>query len=495
MANDARNSMTKDNKVYRRLRINGREFKLIPRSDGRFNLISEGQRGAAGSTAIVARKEGKQIIDRLRSIESESMETQLALTDERSVSFEAYFEGSSEDATIFEGELIPDYTAGNIDDVYSLNSVEAEVGKEVEVFRFDSTPEGDVFVGDEMVIRYPAGAVAQSFDEKTMMDGDVEFTDESLIPDDLKEQFNRGEKITLSDVIKTFAVTGVLGVSRYGDKKLNKLHNSMQSYGLENLHKSLMEIRQAAKNDLIGAPIMLATGGAIGLTRKAAKLHNKSMQNQDVKARQDDAKKTSFYRSQNQKAWSAAKTVEAAKIFEEEKKPLLEELNILTEQVTLKKDLAAKIRIMESHSLLRYSDEELASMKREAAANRDFYKLAELKAKDERIKIAKAMYVDIRQQYNQMPDLQEFTRKVTETKQKIRAVDSKIVKTRNTPMTKNNAEHAKFLPYSLDSETFNKKINYIKGADLRNSIFFALMGGAKVISRRNRYLRLADSMA
>lgn len=505
MANDARNSMTRDSKVYRRLRINGREFKLVPRSDGRFNLIAEGQRGAAGSTAIIGRREGKQIINRLRSIEGSGESVKSANNDSRTVTFETYFEGSQEDASLFEGELIPEYNAGNIDDVYGNNGNDSVVAGsktgntlDEESFSFESTPEGDVFVGKELSIRYPAGTVAvnsEGFTEKIMMDGDVEFNDEDSIPEELVEQFNRGERITVSDVIATFAVTGGIAVGRYGDKKLTSLNNTMQSYGLKKLHESLMEIRHAAKNDLIGAPVLFATGGAIGLTRKAANMHRSRMSAEKADMQKADSRKVAFWRSENQKAWSGAKAMEASKIFDEEKKPLLDELNSLTEQVAVKKDLATKIRLMESHPVLQYSDEELAGMKREAAANRDFYKLAQLKALDERVATARTMYGTIRKQYDSMPDVQTFTRNVTETKQKIRAVDSKIVKTRNARLTQADMNNTKILPYGFEGESFSKKMNSLKGADLRNSLIFALMGGAKVLTKRNRYLRLAENMS
>jgi hypothetical protein len=83
MANkNARSQMAggkKNHKKYRRIKINGVVFNLIPRSDGRFNLSREGASGAQGSTAIVSAVSYKEAMQHIARVVNEIRDEENAL--------------------------------------------------------------------------------------------------------------------------------------------------------------------------------------------------------------------------------------------------------------------------------------------------------------------------------------------------------------------------------------------------------------------------------
>lgn len=83
MANkNARSQMAggkKNHKKYRRIKINGVVFNLIPRSDGRFNLSREGASGAQGSTAIVSAVTYKEAMHHIARVVNEIRDEENAL--------------------------------------------------------------------------------------------------------------------------------------------------------------------------------------------------------------------------------------------------------------------------------------------------------------------------------------------------------------------------------------------------------------------------------
>lgn len=501
MANDARSKMTQNNNKYRKIRINGREFRLVPRSDGRFNLMAEGQRGAAGSTAIVGRREGKKLLQKLKALET--AEFPAGEKDSEVVSFEAYMEDDENTVVELDAEfdnyekndptVDETYPGWAVEDSNPVEPVVMSENKEVEVFTYESDETSDRFVSDELVVSYPPGTIEKydgEVSDKTLYDGEVSFADERFVPEELKEKYRKNEKITFSDWAAAVTVAGGSAVFRYADRKGTNLHNYIMEKNLTKLRSDLSEIKAAAKYDLAGAPLAIVTGGAVGLTTKALKAHNANIRKEEQLNKIKDNAELSFYKRENQRAWGMSQAMKADDFLDQKMPPLQEELKNINESVEKHKEYTRRIRIMEAHPIFNLTDEMLAEERRKAAENRDVEKLAELKGLETRRNAARKMYTTMTEEYKKMPTIPELNLQARETKTKMKTVLTEAQRIKNTKLDRNEFDR-NTTPYSVDDEKTMRKINLMRAQTLADSLRFALFRGERVLSKRNRYLRMS----
>jgi hypothetical protein len=95
-----RQSRKQKGKTYK---INGARYRLVPRSDGRYNIVQEGRQGVAGSTPIITAKNYQQALNVMRKtveeIDRENAESSEVGQASNVVSAEEYDEATAEPTT------------------------------------------------------------------------------------------------------------------------------------------------------------------------------------------------------------------------------------------------------------------------------------------------------------------------------------------------------------------------------------------------------------
>lgn len=410
-----RKKMIAEKNGNKTIRINGRQFELVPRKDGRFNLIAKGQRGAAGSTALIGRKEAAALREELKDFDVQVVQFE---SDGETIVFKDYVKEGS--------EIVDSLDDGSVKIDYEVTP-EGEASFTLPA-RFEASSEGVKDNNVSVEIEKRKGSALVTFGEETF-EGEVElklpedgFTHGNILDaeiinsdidgEEIKETLNLTENKPLAfrhylsaKIIKGGSLAGhtVTGAGTYAT-------DSMTEWGLNKMREGLTDINNEARKDiLLGEPVRMLNSGPLFLAKKGANLYYAAKAGKEAEKKQTRYDRVKSFENFNRKALKNRQDTIVSNIKKEELKPLEQQYGNIMSQLNdadqKRETLSTQMKAMKQHPLLKTTDAQIESRRRSAAKNKNVEELSRIAQFVEARNKAQQRYTETEKQYSSLPTM------------------------------------------------------------------------------------------
>jgi len=426
---NVRKQFTSEKNGNKKIKINGREFELAPRKDGRFNLIAKGQRGAAGSTAILGSKEAKELREELSDFSVVTVEFEDTgdtilykkyLTEENN---NENFETPSKDLhpAVIDAEIVKEEEAGYTVTADGFTYPTAEpYGTDLAKINLD---------GETSLIVQPDGYTSK---------GELDIMEAKIIESDIPEEEIRtlanveeGEPLKLRHRLMAGAVRSGAIVGGTAGAIHTSFQDKLITTGLNDIQGALEDINREAKKDIIlGKPIGFINSGSLFLARKANSYYSALQDSRDDRKTQQRYSRVESYRSRNRESLQRSQNQAAEKIRTEKLQPLETEYHKLMETLnqadSKRAALTEEMKAMKAHPLLKTTDAQIEAKRRNAAKNKDAETLLRISQFVEAREKAQRLYEQKQQEYRTLPTVRTMKPQIDTLKSKTQAVKTEM---------------------------------------------------------------------
>jgi murein DD-endopeptidase MepM/ murein hydrolase activator NlpD len=471
-----RKKMTETKTKYKSYKIQGRTVNLIPRKDGRFNLQIEGQRGAAGSTAVISVKESKELIERLADFPLEEKEI-TSNYDEDGILTNKDYDSLSETLTgvATPAELILQEQEAEWKNPAFLdpNGVKPEPKVNINIRQDHETGETLIdFEGAGFSLKYNPEEIrpfTQNMEtgqyDSSILDTEVEFNDPEIASQVSQELGITGRKPKLREVLETkegkwsnrAATAGTkiheaaLVTGGAANLVLDWATDLVIEQSLKDINGALADIQAEARKDiLLGKPIgFINEYGPMLVARKASAYYSRSKHERQAKLGRKRSDYLQFAETANKQALLKYNAPAVERLKKEKLEPLQEEYKNLvaeTETITARSnEINQSMKKIKESPWMKMTDSQIAVQKRRAAKEKNTAELSRINKIEQERKQLQSKYEKLRQESEKLPAPAVLKSKINTLVMKKKAVEAEIQNTATRrpegykdPITTNN---------------------------------------------------------
>jgi hypothetical protein len=515
-----RKKMTETKTKYKSYKIQGRTVNLIPRKDGRFNLQIEGQRGAAGSTAIISLKESKELIERLLDFPVEEKQLNTSYDEDGILTVKEYnsLADDVESTPTYQSELIledlpSDSKVPLFMDINGVKNPKPEITIN-ESIDYETGESIISFEGAGFSLRYDPQEIEpfkRNMEGKTtleydnsILDTEVDFADPEVAGKVSEELGIKNRKPKLGEILEA-TKKGKIGdtATKMGAKIqeaglvangaanliIDWATDTVVENNLREINKALQEIDAAARKDiLLGKPIgFINEHGPMLVARKISASYARSKNERQLQLGNKRADYLKFAEKTNQRALLKYNAPVVAKLKQEKLAPIQQEYNTLVEEVETanakRNELNSSIKKIKESPWMKMTDNQIAVQKRRAAKEKNTSELSRINRIEREREQLKVQYETLRKEYDRIPSPAELRTKINTIVMKKKAIEAEIQRAASQ-----RPEGYKD-PISTDNRYGQGKITALFGQRLHTVILNARTEREKTKYNRGIYLR------